>query len=185
MRNSILILLITVAIAVPASAQKINLDSLRDLEDRADEVVDVTLDANMLKIAARLFSKHASDPDERAIGDMIRGLEGIYVRSYEFSKSGEYDPRVLDRIKSQLGPNWKPLVTVRSSKKENVNIMADMRGERVVGLVIIASEPRELTVVNIVGPIDVEKLADLEGEFGIPRISRDRDRDQDKDSDHD
>jgi Domain of unknown function (DUF4252) len=177
MRKLILSFLITIVVAVPVSAQKLNLEALRDLEDRAEEVVDVTLDATMLKMAARLFSKHASDPDERAIGDMIRGLEGIYVRSFEFAKTGEYDRRLVDQIKSQLGPTWKPLVTVRSTKKENVDIMADMRGERVVGLVIIAAEPRELTVVNIVGPIDIERLADLEGEFGIPKFSREKDRD--------
>jgi hypothetical protein len=30
------------------------------------------------------------------------------------------------------------------------------------------AEPTELTVVNIVGPIDVAKLGELEGHFGIP-----------------
>src|SRR5687768_18507301 len=112
---------------------------------------------------------------------MISGLSGIYVRSYSFTKEGEYDRGLIDRVKSQLGNTWKPLVTVRSKTKENVNIWADMRGERVVGLVIVAAEPRELTVVNIVGPIDIERLADLEGEFGIPRkvFSNGKDKDND------
>jgi len=38
------------------------------------------------------------------------------------------------------------------------------------GLVIIASEPREFTVVNIVGSIDLQKLHKLEGKFGIPKL---------------
>jgi hypothetical protein len=38
---------------------------------------------------------------------------------------------------------------------------------------IISAEPKEFTVVNIVGPVDLEKLAGLEGQFGIPRISGD------------
>ena len=38
------------------------------------------------------------------------------------------------------------------------------------GIVIIAAEPKELTVVNIVGPLEVDQLADLGGEFGIPRL---------------
>jgi hypothetical protein len=32
------------------------------------------------------------------------------------------------------------------------------------------SEPREFTVVNIVGSIDLEKLRRLEGKFGVPKI---------------
>jgi hypothetical protein len=38
------------------------------------------------------------------------------------------------------------------------------------GLAIIASEPREFTIVNIVGSIDLAKLHRLEGKFGIPRL---------------
>jgi hypothetical protein len=158
--------------AFPAFAQKINLD-FPGLADRAEEVVDITVDANMLKLAAKFFNKNK--PDERALRDMISGLEGIYVRSYEFAKDGEYDRTLVDHIKRQLGSNWQPLVTVRSKKKENVNIYARMAGESVTGLVIIAAEPREFTVVNINGPIDIERLSELEGQFGIPEFSKKED----------
>jgi hypothetical protein len=160
--------------ATPAAAQKINLD-FPGLEDRAEEVVDITLDASMLRMAAKFLS--GKDPDERAVRDMINGLSGIYVRSYQFANDGEYDRSLFNRVKSQLGPTWKPFVNVRSKTKDNVTILADMHGEKVTGLVIIASEPREFTVVSIEGPIDIERLADLEGHFGIPSISREKDRD--------
>ena len=35
---------------------------------------------------------------------------------------------------------------------------------------IIASEPREFTIVNIVGSIDLEQLHELEGKFGVPEL---------------
>lgn len=176
MRKFLLILVLILVAAMPAAAQqRLNLDFLDELEDKADEVVDVTLDAQMLRLAAKFLN--GRNADERAVADMVKGLKGIYVRSYEFAKEGEYDKGYFNRIKSQLGPSWKPLVTVRSKTKENVNIMADMSGDNIVGLVIIAAEPREFTVVNIVGAIDIERLALLEGEFGIPHISRDHDRD--------
>ncbi len=60
-----------------------------------------------------------------------------------------------------------------------------MRGEQIAGLVIISAEPRELTLVNIVGPVDLDKLASLEGQFGIPRMSRERNRVKDKDGKED
>jgi hypothetical protein len=170
MRKYILTLTLILA-ALPASAQRINLD-FPDLADRATEVVDVTLDANMLKLAAKFLS--GKDTDERAVREMIGGLESIYVRSYEFAKEGEYDRSLIDKVKSQLGPSWKPLVTVRSKTKENVNIMADMHGDKVTGLVIIATEPREFTIVNINGPIDIDRLAELSGQFGIPEMRKER-----------
>lgn len=168
MRKFVIALLFLLTFTTPAFAQKINLD-FPGLAERAEEVVDITLDAEMLRMAAKFFGNKTAD--DRALRDMIAGLEGIYVRSYEFDKDGEYDRGLVDRVRNQLGANWKPLVTVRSKSKENVNILADMRGDRVFGLVIIASEPREFTVVNIVGAIDVERLADLEGQFGIPRVT--------------
>lgn len=171
MRKLVIAALLTVLAALPASAQKINLD-FPGLADRAEEVVDITLDASMLRMAAKFFS--GKDADERAIRDMISGLEGIYVRSYEFAKEGEYDRALVSRVKAQLGPSWKPLVTVRSKKKDNVDILANMIGDRVTGLVIIAAEPREFTVVNINGPIDMDRLAALEGQFGIPEFSKEK-----------
>jgi hypothetical protein len=176
MRKFIITLALTLTVAVPASAQRINLD-FPGLAEKAEEVVDVTLDANMLRLAAKFLSGHNSD--ERAVRDMINGLEGIYVRSYEFAREGEYDRGLIDRVKSQLGATWKPLVTVRSKTKENVNIMADMRGDKVIGLVIIAAEPREFTIVNIQGPIDIDRLADLSGQFGIPEITSKGRKDRD------
>jgi len=169
MRKFIISIALTLAVAVPASAQKINLD-FPGLADRAEEVVDITLDASMLRMAAKFFG--GKNADERALRDMISGLEGIYVRSYEFAREGEYDRNLVDSIKKQLGPSWKPLVTVRSKKKENVNIYANMRGESITGLVIISAEPREFTVVNINGPIDIDRLTSLEGQFGIPEITK-------------
>jgi hypothetical protein len=173
MRKYIIALTLLFALAIPASAQSIKLD-FPGLADRADEIVDVTLDASMIRLAARFLG---NTEDEREVRQMLNGLQGIYVRSFTFAKEGEYDRTELDRIKSQLGSNWKPLVTVRSRHKENVNIMADVRGEKIYGLVILSQEPREFTVVNIVGDIDLDRLSKLEGEFGIPKISKDRDHD--------
>lgn len=170
MRKYILTLILILA-AVPASAQRIDLH-FPDLADKATEVVDITLDANMLRLAAKFLS--GADADERAVREVIGGLEGIYVRSYEFAKEGEYDRGLIDKVKSQLGSSWKPLVTVRSKSKENVSIMADMRGDKIAGLVIIATEPREFTIVNINGPIDIDRLASLSGQFGIPELMNER-----------
>ncbi len=42
--------------------------------------------------------------------------------------------------------------------------------KKVTGVAIIAAEPKELTVVNIVGPVDLDSIAELSGHLGIPKI---------------
>ena len=110
MRKSILLTLVLIFAALPLSAQRINLD-FPGLEAQASEVVDVTLDAQMLRLASKFFS--SAKGDERAIRDIVHQLDGIYVRSYEFSREGVYDRRLVDNIRGQLGPTWKRLVNVR------------------------------------------------------------------------
>lgn len=164
MKRSLLFLLVA-AMASIASAQQINLD-MPGLRDKASEEVTVTLDASMLRLAARFLS---NDPDERNARDIVQKLQGIYVRSFEFDREGEYDRSAVDRLRSQLGADWKKIVDVRSRLGENSEIYTQSRGDQITGLVIITAEPKELTIVNLVGPIDLDRLADLRGQFGIPR----------------
>ncbi|HKO57348.1 MAG TPA: DUF4252 domain-containing protein [Thermoanaerobaculia bacterium] len=167
--KAVLRLTLILALTPAVYAQRINLD-FPGLADKAREVVDVTLDGALLRLGARFLSDH--DADERAVRQMVDRLEGIYVRSYEFDRDDAYDRSAIDAVRKQLGPNWKRVVTVRSKLRENVEIYTELRGENIVGLVVIAAEPRELTIVNLVGPIDLDKLANLEGQFGIPRVSK-------------
>ena len=42
--------------------------------------------------------------------------------------------------------------------------------ELISGLAVLATQPKELTVVNIIGPVDLSKLSELEGQFGVPEL---------------
>ena len=179
--KKLVLTLVILAIAAPLSAQRINLD-FPGLSEKAAEVVDVTLDGSMLRLASKFLSN--GDPEERAARDIVQKLEGIYVRSYEFDKEGEYDRAVIDRVRAQLGASWKKIVDVRSRNRENSEIYIDTRGDQPIGMLIISAEPRELTIVNIVGPIDIEKLSMLEGNFGVPLVSRSKSKSKSKDKNH-
>ena len=167
--KKLVLTLLVLAVAAPLSAQRINID-LPGLSDKAAEVVDVTLDGSLLKLASKFLS--STDPEERAARDVVLKLEGIYVRSYTFDKEGEYDRGAIERLRAQLGSSWKKIVNVRG-RRENSEIYIDTRGDQPIGMLIISAEPRELTVVNIVGPIDIDKLSALEGNFGVPRRHHD------------
>jgi hypothetical protein len=161
----------------PMLAQDVKLPaSIDKLAAKASEVVDVTLDGDTLRLASKFLS--GKNPDEVKVKNLVSGLKGIYVRSFEFDKEGEYSPDELDAIRSQLrGPGWSRLVGVISKKgHENCEVFIKVEGDKAGGLVILAAEPKELTVVNIVGSINLDDLSELGGHFGIPEVEMPRDR---------
>lgn len=159
---------------LPLVAQDIKLPpAIEKLADKASEVVDVTMDQSMLQLAVRFLSD--KDPDQAKVKRLVGGLKGIYVRSFEFENAGEYLPSDVESIRSQLrGPAWSRIVGVRSRKKgDNAEVYLRSDGSQITGLMIIATEPKELTIVSINGMIRPEDLQELGGHFGIPRMESD------------
>lgn len=170
-----LLFLITAAAAATAQAQEIRLQlsNLDKLEARASESVDVTLDGKLLNIATMFLD--AKKPQEAAIKDLVGGLKGVYVRIFEFDKEGEYSTADVDSVRTQLrSPVWSRMAGVKSKREgESIEVYMTMTGSQIGGIAVIATEPKQLTVVNIVGMIDLDKLVKLSGKFGIPSIDVD------------
>ena len=145
---------------------------IEKLSARAKETVEVTMDGPMLHWASKFLS--AKDPDEQKAAALVANLKGIYVRSFEFDKDGAYSPTEVETLRSQFrSPGWSRVVGVRSQQDgDNVDIFFKLENDKMAGIVIIAAEPREITFVNIVGPLEVDQLADLGGEFGIPKLDQ-------------
>lgn len=159
-----------------AQAQLLKIpDSFAKLADKAEEVVDVNLDSNMLGLAGQFLS--GQDSEQVAAKKAVTGLKGIYIRSYQFAKEGEYSESDVEPLRAQLrGPGWSCPVSVRSKKsRENAQVCFRVAetGKGYSGLAIIATEPKELTIVSISGPIDPSQLGALEGQFGIPKLNSD------------
>ena len=154
-----------------ACAQQLDLSSLDKLASKASESSTVNLDAPKLKIASQFLS--SGDPSQGHVKDLITGLRGISVRSFEFDSEGSYRLSDLDPIRDQLkGPGWSNIVNVKE-RKESAEVWLFTKGDVLDGLAIIAAEPNEVTVVNIVGSIDINSLSKLSGSFGIPDIDTD------------
>jgi hypothetical protein len=75
-------------------------------------------------------------------------------------------------VRQQLNaPGWSRIVEARSNKEHtNVDVFVLIDGGKAKGLAIIAAEPREFAIVNIVGSIDLEELHNLEGKLGVPDL---------------
>ena len=158
--------------------QALDLQHLDRLAAKASDTADVTVDGALLKIASKFLS--ASDPDEAKIKKLVAGLKGIYVKTFEFENEGEYSESDVSAIRNQLkSPGWSRIVGIRSKKdKETAEIYIRTGGDG--GLAIIAADPKQLTVVNIVGKIDLDELSDLGGNLGVPKIEVEKSEDQSK-----
>jgi hypothetical protein len=60
----------------------------------------------------------------------------------------------------------------RAGDKESLEVHVRNQNGKVTGVAILGTGPREFTVANIVGPVDLDSLADLGGHFGLPRMEK-------------
>ncbi len=179
-RNSWLRVLLemTVIFTLPLAAYgqnaRLQLNNLEKLNSKAAEVNDVTLDGDMLQLAVK-FIEMDHDPEAAQLKEIIKDLKGVYVKNFEFDQPNQYSQADVEAIRAQLAaPGWSRVVENRNKRAgENNEIYIMKDGNQIGGVAILVAEPKELTVVNIVGRIDLDKLSALEGKFGIPSEHKD------------
>ena len=194
MKNRIIAFIFAVAaLAMPALAQT---DLLplppaveKELAARATNVTEVTLGKNMLGFAAKFMN--GKDKDEAATRNLIEGLDGIYVRSYEFDKEGQYSMDEIEQLRKYFETSeWSPMVRERERKTgETTDVMVKLVNGETRGMFILSAEPKELTIVLILGPIKMDDLGKLKGIGGLSALGdveksthgKDKAKDKDKD----
>jgi hypothetical protein len=169
--NRFIPLVLLSAASMAAQTQLHEMIKFDQLAPKASKTVEVNLDGNMLNFVKNFLSDDKKDEAEakRIIGK----LKGIYVRSLEFDKDGEYSEADIDALRKQFsGPGWSKMVDVREKGKhgDNAGVYIKTDGKEMSGLVVLAFEPREVTIVNIVGVIDPAELRSLGGKAGIPNL---------------
>jgi Domain of unknown function (DUF4252) len=163
------------ALAVPVLAQTASTPSPFPLEPaveralaaKAANVTEVTLGKNMLGFAAKFMDD--KDSDDAATRQLIQGLDGIYVRDYEFDKEGEYSPDDVDKLRRSFeSSEWTAIVREREKKSgESTDVMMKMVNGESQGMFILSAEPKELSIVLILGPIRMDQLGALKGLGGL------------------
>ena len=155
----------------PSSGWRLRLDSLDRLAPKASETVNIDIDGLLMKFAGSMLSKE--DADERAVKELIEGLRGVYVRSYEFSSEGEFAEADIAAVREQLrAPGWSRVLDVKSKGLDfgDAEVYLATAGGRVEGFALLVVEPKEVTVVNIVGALDLDKLRRLGDDLDLPHI---------------
>lgn len=160
-------------LAIPASSfargPEFHVPDFSHLRARASETVDVNVGGFLLGLARWVTKEERkSDPHLKILDD----IKSVKVRSYKFDNDGEYSREDVDSVRSQLrAPAWNAMVQMhKRDAQEDVDVYICFEDNQTCGLAVIATQPREFTVVSIVGNIDIDRLAQLEGEFGIPEF---------------
>lgn len=147
---------------------RLQLANLDKLSDKAARVTDVTLDGSLLQFAVGLIEKiNDEDKDVEQLKAIVKNLKGIYIKSFEFDEASQYSKADVEAIRTQLSaPRWSKIVQStdkRHNEHDEIYLLKDH--DRVAGLVILVAEAKELTVVNIVGDVPVDKIAAMEQHF--------------------
>jgi hypothetical protein len=158
----------------------------KQLASRASDVTEVTLGKSMLAFAAKIMN--GKDEDDVATRRLIEGLDGIYVREYEFDKDGQFSSQDVEQLRNYFETSaWSPVVKDRERKTgESTDVMVKLENGESHGIFILSVEPKELTIVLILGPIRMDELGKLKGIGGLSVLGdvasdvKDRDKDKEK-----
>jgi hypothetical protein len=172
MQNRIMALVLGAAVlAAPARAQTAKLPAPSPVEKalaaRAFSVDEVTLDKNMLAFAAKFMA--GKNKDDAGIQHLIDGLDGIYIRDYEFDKPGQFTAEDVEQLRKYFETSeWSPLVRDRDRKTgESTDVMIKLVNGKTGGMFILDVCPKEISVVLILGPIRMDDLGKLSSLGGL------------------
>lgn len=159
--------LLAIAATLPLSAQTIDFKFLDKLGDKAKEASVVNLGPEQLGMLSGL-----STVEGKNLGDVAKGIKSVQVRSFEFDSAGQYDVEEVRafRDKVKASGEWTSLVSVKEKGGFTEIMVLKGADGKSKGMLIVAAEPREVSVVHIDGPLDFSSLGKLGGIMGIPEI---------------
>ena len=168
------LLAVLASFALPACGDTqnavLNLPAFAHLRSQATHNTDVEIDLDglPLRLAGWLTDDH--DSDTAAARSALGAVHALHVRHYEFATDFAYSRADVDAVREQLsGPGWSRIAHVRKQKEsEDVDIYLALDHDRIEGLAIVACSPRELTIVNAVGSLDLAQVDALRRHFDVP-----------------
>ena len=154
-----------------AQNAKLQLPEFAHLAEKATESVNISISPWLLRTAAMFIDD--GDADSAATKKLLAGIKSIEIRRYAFATDSAYSSADLDAVRRQLdGPGWSRLIQVRGAKNsEDVDVYVLIENSRTQGFALIASEPREFTIINIVGSISIDDLPKLQSHLHLPKLA--------------
>lgn len=137
------------------------------LEQKADEVVKVNLWGRSLEQAKRLLGlrKNLTSP----VRSFMNGLTAVYRRTYRFRRAPASEADVEPVYRQLAKDGWVPLIETEDREKpESLSVYSFYADEEVAGMAVVSSDPDEVTVLKIMGPVDFEALSAIGSGLGLP-----------------
>jgi len=156
-----------------ACAQSLKLSVFEKLKEKASDVTDLNLSKDLLGLGASFLGK--GDGDAAKVKKLVEGMQGIVIKSLEFEKEGMYGNADIMALIAELGaPGWNLVISADENKNRKgreiarIWIKTGSNGE-FGGMRIMSAEPRELSVIEIMGKVSLEDLQNLN--IHIPNIN--------------
>jgi hypothetical protein len=134
------------------------------------QFVEVNIKSNLIAMVARLVEKEESEAAE-----LLRGLHQVRVNVIGLTDENRADlEKRIKSIRAQLdSQGWERIVTAQQ-KDEDVGVYLKTRGDQAVeGLVVtVLSGSKEAVLVNIVGNIRPEKVAEVGERLNIEPLKK-------------
>ncbi|MCY4533782.1 MAG: hypothetical protein OXB91_00350, partial [Bryobacterales bacterium] len=90
-------------------------------------------------------------------------------RTYRFRQRRASDDDVRPVHQQLASDGWVPLIeTADREKPESLSVYSFYDNEEVAGMTVVSSDPDEVTVLKIIGPVDFEALAEIGSGLGLP-----------------
>jgi hypothetical protein len=152
-----------------AQNPELNLPDFKSSAHNATDSVNISLGPWLLHTVGSLIDDH--DADGAAAKRLFASIESIRVRTYQFDGDA-FPSAAIDSVRRQLeGPGWSQLLQSRDRNHgEGVDIYVMTERDRTKGFALIATEAREVTIINIVGSIRLEDLPKLEQRLQLPSV---------------
>lgn len=148
--RTLLTMMFCLALSTPARSQglDINLDTLAA---KAKDKAEVTLEGSLLAQALQMAPAN--------VKSAVANVSRVLVRHYEFATTGQYSDTDLDAVRKQLsnGAGWSRVINVKEEHESTEIYMLSQDGKP-AGFLLISAEPKELTVLQVVGSVDLASL---------------------------
>jgi len=174
----VLTILAAALAAAPAHAQR-----ARDIEkhpayvvdpgvlhfaDAETEIVEITLRRSLLRPVAKMLAEH--EPEVSALIDGLVGVNAVILNNWAGSTDRARDTFMA--LDETLPTGWERIVRVRSERELTLVYIHTDENDDINGLLVLVQSGRELIFTNLVGPVDLELVAGLEGRLDIPGLDR-------------
>jgi hypothetical protein len=148
--RTLLTTMFCLALSLPARSQSVDIN-LDALATKAKDKAEITLEGPLL---AQVLQQ-APEKVKGAAASVSR----VVVRHYEFENTGQYSDSDLDAIRNQVS-TWSRVLNVKEEHQSTEIYMLSQDGKP-AGFLLISAEPKELTVVHVVGTIDLARLKEV------------------------